>query len=71
MGMDTMSIEYENWKDLLKDKVERFDTSSIDKHEILGGYRTFITQVIEGKEVKTFFFRDSHSSFDQPSFLKP
>lgn len=71
MGMDIISIEYENWNDLLKDNVEQFDTSSIDQHEILGGYRTFITQVIRGKEVKTFFFHDSQSSFDQPGFLKP
>lgn len=71
MEMDTMSIRYENWKDLLKDNVERFDTASIDKHEILGGYRTFITQIIHDREVKTFFFHDSQSSSERPSFLKP
>lgn len=64
-------LNYKTWQNRYRSNVERFDTTTIDKHEILGGYRTFMTQVIGGKEVKTFFFHDSWSSFDQPSFLKP
>ncbi|WP_146202298.1 hypothetical protein [Dyadobacter jejuensis] len=61
LKIDTTSINYNLWKDPLKSNAERFDTTSLDKHKILGGYRTFITQVIRGKEVKTFYFHDSYS----------
>jgi hypothetical protein len=61
-GGDTV-MNYKEWQNYYKEKVERFDTTTIDKHKILGGYRSFMTQVIRGKEVKTFFFDDSYSSF--------
>lgn len=57
-------LNYQTWQNRHKLNVERFDTTSIDKHKILGGYRTFITQVIHGKEVKTFYFHDSYSSMN-------
>ena len=57
-------LNYKTWQNRYKLNVEHFDTTTIDKHRILGGYRTFITQVIGGKEVKTFFFHDSYSSFN-------
>ena len=63
-------LGYEEWNSSLKRKSEIFDTTTIDKHELLGGYRTFMTQVIGGKEVRTFFFHDSQSSFDQSRFRK-
>lgn len=58
-------LNYQEWNSSLKSKSEVFDTTTIDKHKILGGYRTFLTQVIGRSEVKTFFFHDSRSSFDQ------
>lgn len=64
LKIDTTSINYNLWKDPLKTNVERFDTTTIDKHRVLGGYRTFITQVIHGKAVKTFYFHDSYSSMN-------
>lgn len=57
-------LNYKSWSNRYKINVERFDTITIDKHRILGGYRTFITQVIRGKEVKTFYFYDSYSSLN-------
>lgn len=57
-------LNYETWHNRYKTIVERFDTTKIDRHKILGGYRTFVTQVIYGKEVKTFFFHDSYSSMN-------
>lgn len=64
LKMDTTNINYNLWKDPLKTNVERFDTTTLDKHKILGGYRTFITQVINGREVRTFYFHDSYSGFN-------
>jgi hypothetical protein len=64
LKIDTAKINYNLWKEPLKNIVERFDTTSLDKHKILGGYRTFITQVIGRKEVKTFYFHDSYSSMN-------
>lgn len=75
-------IEYVNENDIFQDttynyplckeplmpNVEKFDTNAIDKHLILGGYRTFITQVINGKKVKSFNFDDATSSFRQSIF---
>lgn len=57
-------LNYNLWNSRYKTNVEQFDTTTIDKHKILGGYRTFITQVIRGKEVKTFYFYDSYSSLN-------
>ena len=57
-------LNYKFWQNRYKLNVERFDTTALDKYKILGGYRTFITQVIRGKEVKTFFFHDSYSSLN-------
>lgn len=57
-------LNYKSWNNRYKTNVERFDTTTIDKHRVFGGYRTFITQVIGGKEVKTFYFHDSYSSFN-------
>ncbi len=57
-------FNYKSWNNRYKTNVERFDTTSLDKHKILGGYRTFITQVINGKAVKTFYFHDSYSSMN-------
>lgn len=57
------TYNYSNLKDYLVYHVEKFDTASLDKHQILGGYRTFITQVINRKKVNTFFFSDAKSSF--------
>jgi hypothetical protein len=58
-AIDTV-LSYKTWENRYRSNVEQFDTTTIDKHEILGGYRTFMTQVIGGKEVKTFFFHDSY-----------
>ncbi len=57
-------LNYKLWNNRYKTNIERFDTTTIDKHKILGGYRTFITQVIRGKEVNTFYFYDSYSSLN-------
>ncbi len=57
-------LNYKLWNNRYKTNVEKFDTTTIDKHKILGGYRTFITQVINGKEVKTFYFYDIYSSLN-------
>lgn len=57
-------LNYKSWNNHYKTIVERFDTTTIDKHKILGGYRTFITQVIRGKGVRTFYFHDSYSSLN-------
>lgn len=57
-------LSYQSWKNRYKSNTERFDTTTLDKHKILGGYRTFITQVIRGKEVRTFYFHDSYSGFN-------
>ena len=64
-SIDTV-LNYKTWQNRYKGNVEQFDTTTIDKHEILGGYRTFITQVIGGKEVRTFFFHDPYSSSAHP-----
>ncbi len=56
-------INYKIWQNNYKGSIERFDTAAIDNHTILGGYRSFITQVIPGKAVRTFYFHDSYSSF--------
>lgn len=64
-SIDTV-LSYKTWENRYRSNVEQFDTTTIDKHEILGGYRTFITQVIGGKEVKTFFLHDPYSSSAHP-----
>lgn len=70
ISRDTV-LNYKTWQNRYRNNVEQFDIATLDKYEILGGYRTFITQVIRGKEVKTFFFHDSYSSYDQSGFSKP
>ncbi len=53
--------KYSDWSDPLKNVTERFDTLSIRKVLLLGGYRTFITQIIPDKGINTFCFSDDGS----------
>lgn len=60
-------INYSNWEETFKNNVEQFDTASIPKIHVFGGNRVFITQVIRGKEIKTFYFSEG---FDNNYLLK-
>lgn len=58
------TLEYTSWNIKLKDLTERFDTTKIETARLLGGYKTFIS-VVDSKRVRTFWFSDKYSSFDE------
>lgn len=58
------NLEYHTWNIKLKNITERFDTLKVEQVQLLGGYRTFIS-VIDSKRIKTFWFYDKYSSFEE------
>jgi len=64
-GVNTSKVlVYPKWNIKLKDVTEKFDTTKVEQVQLLGGYRTFIS-AINSKGIKTFWFHDKYSSFEE------
>jgi hypothetical protein len=65
-------ISYLDCKDSLKLITENFDTTTINKNKtvILDGSGVFISQIVNGNQVKTYSFADIFFNWEYPALLE-